>query len=298
MHTSRWQKYILRGFQYAISLLWAFFALFPIYWVITSSLKEPKDVFATPPKWFFKPTLHNYEVVLGLKIPKELEGVTEELAGEIRSEFIRYLMNTLFVSVGSTFLSLAIGSLSAYALARGPLAKRKKRVVLGGILITQLIPPVVLLIPIYVLWQSLKLLHTHTGLIVAYLSLSLPFTIWMMYSFFVELPVELEEAAMVDGCSRWQSFEKITLPLSAPGLVVTAIFVFITTWNEFLFSSVLAGEAAKTISPSILIFITDKAILWGRLYAAGSAILLPILLFTFLVQKYIGIGMTSGALKG
>ena len=120
----------------------------------------------------------------------------------------------------------------------------------------------------------------------------------MMYGFFVDLPAELEEAAMVDGCTRIHAFIKILLPLAAPGLAVTAVFLILGAWNDFLFSSVLAGATAKTLSPSILHFITDKAILWGRLYAAGSTILVPVVIFTLLVQRYMGIGLTGGALKG
>ena len=184
----------------------------------------------------------------------------------------------------------------AYTLARAEMKSRRS--ILAGILVTRLIPPVVILVPIYVLWRSLHLLHTHVGMILAYLTFNLPFTIWMMHGFFSDIPVELEQAAMVDGCSRLQALVKIVLPLSAPGLAATSVFAILNAWNEFLFASVLAGERVRTLAPSILAFITDKAILWGHLYAAGSAVLIPVVIFAFLVQKYMGTGLTGGALKG
>jgi len=272
------------------------FSLFPVYWTFASSLKKPADVFALPVKWIFKPTLHNYEVVWGLKVGEEIEGVSEEMAGQGQTQFPRYLLNTVVVAAGSTLFALVVGGMAAYSLARGRF--RARRSIMAGILITRLIPPVVILVPLYVLWRSLHLLDTHIGLIIAYMTFNLPFTIWMMYGFFVDLPSELEEAAMVDGCTRLQAFIKILLPLAAPGLAVTAVFLILAAWNDFLFSSVLVGETAKTLSPSILNFITDKAILWGRLYAAGSTILIPVVIFTLLVQRYMGIGLTGGALKG
>jgi len=270
--------------------------VFPIYWTIASSLKTPADVFAMPPKWFFTPTTHNYEVVFGLKIPTELEGITEEQAGAAQSQFPRYLLNTVIISLGSTLLSLALGCGAAYALARAKL--RSRQAILLSVLVTRLIPPVVILVPIYILWRNMGLLNSHLGMILAFLTFNLPFTIWIMHSFFVELPVELEEAAMVDGCSRTQTLIKIVLPLAAPGLAATSVFLVLGAWNEFLFASVLAGGDARMLAPSILAYITDKAILWGRLYAASSVILLPVLILTFLVQRFMGRGLIGGALKG
>ena len=292
----KWRHWLKRLFQYTVLIIWTVFSLFPVYWTFASSLKEPQDVFALPVKWIFKPTMHNYEVVWGLKVGSEIEGVSGEIAGQGQTQFPRYLFNTVVIASGSTLLALVFGGMAAYSLARGRF--RTRRTIMAGILITRLIPPVVILVPIYVLWRSLHLLDTHIGLIIAYLTFNLPFTIWMMYGFFVDLPAELEEAAMVDGCTRIQAFIKILLPLAAPGLAVTAVFLILGAWNDFLFSSVLAGATAKTLSPSILHFITDKAILWGRLYAAGSTILIPVVIFTLLVQRYMGIGLTGGALKG
>lgn len=285
-----------RVLQYGVLTLWCLFALFPIYWTFASSLKTPPEVFAMPVKWIFQPTTHNYEVVWGLKVGTELEGVTEEVVGQGQSQFPKYLANTLIIASGAALMSLVFGCAAAYALARGNI--RGRRTIMTATLVTRLIPPVVILVPIFVMWRSLKLLDTHFGLMVAYLTFSLPFTIWMMYSFFLELPVDLEEAALVDGCSRVQGLVKIVLPLVSPGLAATAVFLILGAWNDFLFSSILVRSTAKTLSPAILHFITDKAILWGRLYAAGGTILVPVVIFTFMVQRYMGIGLTGGALKG
>lgn len=285
-----------RIIQYTILIFWSIFMLFPVYWAFASSLMEPVDVFAMPPKWFFQPTLHNYQVVFGLTIPTELEGVSEEMQGAGQSQFPNYLLNTVVIAIGSTLLSLAVGTTAAYALARGRI--RSRNAILIGILATRLIPPVVILVPIYILWRNLHLLNTYSGMILAFLTFNLPFTIWMMHSFFLDLPEELEDAAMVDGCSRTVALVRIVLPLAAPGLAATAVFVFLTSWNEFLFASVLAGGSVKTLAPTILSYITDKAILWGRLYAASCAILLPVLILTFFVQRFMGRGLVGGAVKG
>jgi multiple sugar transport system permease protein len=294
--TRRRRHFWKRVVQYSLLLFWSLLMIFPIYWTLASSLKTPADVFAMPPKWFFTPTFHNYEVVFGLTVPTELEGITEEQAGTNQSQFPLYLLNTVAISLGSTLLSLALGCTAAYTLARAQL--RSRRAIMLSVLVTRLIPPVVILVPIYILWRNLHLLNSHLGMIVAFLTFNLPFTIWMMHSFFVELPVELEEAAMVDGCSRTQALLKIVLPLAAPGLAATSVFLVLGSWNEFLFASVLGGGEARMLAPSILAFITDKAILWGRLYAASSVILLPVLILTFLVQRFMGKGLIGGALKG
>jgi multiple sugar transport system permease protein len=275
---------------------WAIITVFPILWVFTSSVKTPEQIFEMPPKWIFTPTLHNFEVVLGLKIPTELETVTQEGSGQIQSKFPRYLLNSVIIALGSTALSLIIGAPAAYSLARHKL--RGAQAVLTGLILCRLVPPITLVIPIYILMRNLQLLDTYQGLILVYLAFNLPFTIWILRGFFLDIPVELEEAALVDGSSRYGAFVRIALPLVAPGLATTAIFSIIFSWNEFLFASILTTEKARTITPSISTFITDKAILWGRLYAAAAIVLLPVMIFALLVQKHFGRGVTSGAIKG
>jgi multiple sugar transport system permease protein len=281
---------------YVILSLWMVFTLFPVAWLLLSSVKDPNDVFAMPPKWIFTPTLHNYDVVLGFEVPTELETVTEAQAGTGSSPFPRVLLNTVIVSLGTTVLALTLGSAAAYALTR--FFHRQRTGLLVSIMVTRLIPPIVLIIPIYVLFRNLDLLDTHAGLILAYLTFSLPFVIWMMRGFLLDIPIELEEAALIDGASRFQALCKVVLPLAAPGLAATAIFVILLAWNDFFYALILTSRDARTLTPYIGGFITDKAVLWGRLYASSALVMLPVLVFGLAAQKQLAHGLTGGAVKG
>ena len=281
---------------YVILSFWMVFTLFPVVWLLVSSLKEPAQVFAMPPQWIFVPTLHNYEVALGLTIPTELETVTETSAGTGMSPFPKFLFNTFVVAIGTTVLALSLGSAAAYALTR--FYPRWRNGILMGVMVTRLVPPIVLIIPIYILWRNFDLLDTHVGLILAYLTFALPFVIWMMRGFLLDIPIELEEAAMIDGASRLQALVRVVLPLAAPGLAATAIFVILLAWNDFFYALILTSGNARTVTPYIGGFITDKAILWGRLYASSAIIMLPVLVFGLAVQKQLAHGLTGGAVKG
>jgi multiple sugar transport system permease protein len=276
---------------------WALLTLLPIVWIFASSVKTPEQIFEMPPSWLFKPTLHNFRGVLGFSIPNELENVgSSQAAAGVKSQFPRYLLNTVIVAVSTTVLSLLLGAPAAYALARHRF--RGARLILTGLILTRLVPPITIVIPVYVVLNKLHLLDTYRGLVLVYLAINLPFTIWILRGFFLDIPVELEESSQVDGSTRYGAFARIALPLVAPGLATTAIFSIIFAWNEFLFASILTQDHARTITPSISDFITDKAILWGRLYAAAAIVLLPVILFAMVVQKHFGRGVTSGAIKG
>jgi multiple sugar transport system permease protein len=281
---------------YVILSVWMVFTLFPVVWLLVSSVKEPSQVFAMPPQWVFVPTLHNYEVALGLTIPTELETVTEASVGTGLSPFPKFLFNTFVVAIGTTVLALGLGSAAAYALTR--FFPKYRNGILMGVMVTRLVPPIVLIIPIYVLWRNFDLLDTHAGLILAYLTFALPFVIWMMRGFLMDIPIELEEAAMIDGASRFQALVRVVLPLAAPGLAATAIFVILLAWNDFFYALILTSGNARTVTPYIGGFITDKAILWGRLYASSAIIMLPVLVFGLVVQKQLAHGLTGGAVKG
>ena len=274
---------------------WIIFALLPVFWIYISSVKEPPDVFKIPPKWIFTPTLHNYEVVLGMKYGTEselsMEGVKPPL-----SRFREFIGNSILLSGSTTLFNITAGMLAAYALVR--LRFRGKQIVLVGMLFTRMVPPIMLILPIFLIWRQLGLLGTYHGLALAYLSFGLPFSIWMMRGYLMDIPADLEEAAMVDGSSRLGAFFRVTLPLAAPGLAATAVFNFIGAWNEFFFAIILGNNQIKTVTVEILTYVTDYAILFGRLFAAAGLILLPIIVFTFFVQKYIATGLTGGALKG
>jgi multiple sugar transport system permease protein len=288
---------IVNVFAYVCLGFWMLFAIFPVAWAYLQSFKMPQEIFVLPPKLIFQPTLHNYLVVFGLQYGNELENVAQTTATTgVTSEFPRYFLNSLIVSTGTTVMALILGASTAYSLAR--FRYKAKQTILLSILLVRMIPGIVLIIPFYLLYRDLGLIDTHLGLIIAYLSFNLPFTIWMMRGFFLDIPVELEEAAMVDGASRVAALVRIVLPLAAPGMAATAIFALLLSWNEFLFAVLLTSNNAKTLSPSILSYITDKAVLWGRLYAAGCSIILPVLIFSVSVQKYLARGLTGGAVKG
>ena len=188
-------------FAYACLGFWMVFALFPVVWAYLQSLKPPEQIFVLPPKLIFEPTLHNYLVVFGLQIGSELENVSATQAtGGVASQFPHYFMNSLIVSTSTTLLALVLGASAAYSLAR--FRYSGKFYILMAILLVRMIPAIVLIIPFYVLFRSMGLIDTYAALIIAYLSFNLPFTIWMMRGFFLDIPVELEEAAMVDGASR------------------------------------------------------------------------------------------------
>lgn len=276
-------------------LIWLLISLFPVYWVYASSLKDPIDVFAIPPKWLFTPTTHNYEVVLGLRYGTEAElsmlGVTPPL-----SKLPQNFLNSLTISTATTIISLALGTLAAYALVR--LRIRHQGAVLTGILVTRMIPRISLALPLFILWRSLGLIDTLYGLTLAYLSFSIPFTVWMMRGYLLDVPEELEDSAMVDGCSRLGALFRITLPLVAPGLSATAVFTFLGCWNEFLFGLLLSNNVAKPVTVEIMTFLTPQAVLYGRLFAASGLILLPVVIFTLFAQRYVATGLTGGALKG
>ncbi len=277
--------------------LWMLFAVFPVVWSYLNSFKPPEQIFELPPNVIFTPTLHNYAVIFGLEVGAEAEGVAQtQAATGAASQLPKYFMNSLIISVGTTVLSLAIGCLAAYSLARFRFAA--KRYMLLAILFVRMVPTVVLAIPIYTLWRALGLIDTHQGLILAYLSFNLPFVIWMMRGFFVDIPVEIEEAALIDGCSRLNALIRVILPLAAPGIATTSVFALLLGWNEFLFAVLLTADKAKTLTQAILNYVTDRAILWGNLYAAASIVLLPVLLFSLVVQKHLARGLTGGAVKG
>ncbi|MBV9170940.1 MAG: carbohydrate ABC transporter permease [Chloroflexi bacterium] len=284
-------------FSWMCLSVWMIFAIFPVFWGYLNSFKPPEQIFDLPPKLIFTPTLHNYAVIFGLEVGAEAEGVTQtqQATGAV-SQLPRYFLNSLIISTGTMVLSLLLGCLAAYSLARFNF--RAKRYMLLSVLFVRMVPAVVLVIPIYTLWRALGLLDTHQGLILAYLSFNLPFVIWMMRGFFVDIPVEIEEAALIDGCSRLSALVRVILPLAAPGMAATAIFALLLGWNEFLFAVLLTADKAKTLTPAILNYVTDRAVLWGNLYAAASIVLLPVLIFSLAVQKHLARGLTGGAVKG
>lgn len=251
--------------------------LFPPVVLFLTSIKTELDALSFPPKWIFKPTLQNYTEIFEF------------------SPFARYLLNSFIVASLNTGVVLVLGSFAAYSLARFRFKGADD--IAFWILSVRMMPPVAAIIPIYIIMRNLRLLDTPWSLVITYLTFNLPFAVWMMRSFFREIPREIEESALVDGCSIFRSFRSIALPLAAPGLAATGILTFIFSWNEFLFALILTGSKAVTLPVGITGYMKETGINWGYMTAGGALALIPVIVFTVLAQKHLVKGLTMGALK-
>jgi multiple sugar transport system permease protein len=256
--------------------------LFPIYWIAANSFKYDIDIFAVPPQWVpVNPTLKHYD------------------AAFVQRPFLTYGLNSLIIAVSTTIVSVVFGTLAGYALARFQYPGTWRYQISFWILSTRMMPPIVTIIPLYIAFNYLGMLNTKPAVVIAYTAFNLPFATWMMKSYFQDLPVELEEAAMVDGDTRWGAFLRIALPLARPGLAATAIFCLISSWNEFLLALVLTlTERSQTLPIGIAGRVTQYNTYWGEISAAGFTACIPIMIFAFIVQKHLVRGLSFGAVKG
>lgn len=263
---------------YTLLLLVFIFYASPIVWMITSSFKTDADALSMPPKWFFKPTGSNY----------------------FEAFFNRGLMdnfwNSLTISAVSSILALVIGTPAAYAMSR--FRFRRKEDLFFWFLSTRMAPPVLAAIPMFILSRNIGIYDTVGLLIVMNMLVNLSWVVWMMRSFFDEIDVQIDESCMVDGCTRFSALWRIILPLSRPGLTATVIFCLILSWNEYFFALILTSVNATTLPAAISSFLTVHGLLWGQMCAAGTIIMLPIVIFVFFTQKQLVRGMTMGAVKG
>jgi len=260
-----------------MTLIYAAVILFPVFWMATMMFKPEAIMFERPTVWFFQPTLDNFDYV-------------------IEKGFLANLVTSILVASGSTILVVIIGTPAAYAFARFEMWRRDDLFLF--ILATRMAPPVVLIIPFYLIFAKIGLLDTYVGLIAAYLTFNLSFYVWVLRSFCRDLPAELEESAMVEGYSRTQTFIRIILPLLRPGIVSTAVLCFIFAWNEFLYAFMLGGTNVKTLPVAIPTLITAQGVKWGEMAIVGIIALLPVLVAVFALQKHIVRGLTMGAVKG
>jgi len=272
-------RYVLKTLFYIVLSFVIALAIFPIYWAITTSFKSKADALASPPVWIFKPILESYKYITYARIA-----------------FPRYLFNSLIISIGTAVIAISLGSLSAYALARYDF--KGKENIAFWMLSTRMMPPPAILIPIYIFMRTLKLVDTHLALILIDTIITLPFTVWVMRGFFEDIPIEIEEASLVDGCSRMGTFFRVVLPLSVPGLIVTALFCVMFSWNEFLFALVLTSTRAKTATVACTEFRGWMETAWGPACAAATITIIPILIITLFLQKHLIRGLTFGAVKG
>jgi len=267
--------------KYLVLAVITVWVLFPIYWMVIASLKTKLELLTVPPTfWPEKITWTNYESVLvGLPFPT-------------------YLLNSIIVVASAAAAAILIGSLAGYSLARLDLKAKFKNNIAFWILSTRMLPAIVVLVPIFAMYNKLDLLNTRFGLILLYTGAALPFAVWMMQSFIAELPADLEEAAWVDGDTRLGALFRIVLPLVAPGLVATSIFTIIVLWNEFLFALMLTSTRdLMTLPVGINGLITMYDWRWGEMTAVGTIAVIPILIFTLFVQRYLVRGLTLGGVK-
>jgi multiple sugar transport system permease protein len=253
--------------------------LFPLVWVLGLSLKTRLQVMATPPLYVWWPTLENYADVL------------------TRADFGRAFLNTMIVSTSAVLLSLCVGAPAAYAFARFPFTGRS--FLFFALLVMRMLPPIAVLVPMYVLFNKLGLATTRFSVVLADTTFSLPLVVWIMRGFFEDLPVELEESAWIDGASRYRAFVHIVLPLARPGLAAAAILCLQLAWNDFLFAAVLTNNATQTLPVLMSAFSAgDSGVDWGGLTASGMLVILPVIVFSFAAQRHLLAGLSSGAIKG
>jgi multiple sugar transport system permease protein len=275
---------------YALLILWAIISLFPLYWVFLTSIKDPVDVIAAPPKFFnFRPTLDNYLVVLRLI---EHTGLGETA----RVDFLAYFRDSLIEVPAAVILSLVLGLPVAYVLARYRFKLREN--VYFFFISLYFMPAVLVLIPLYLVYRTIGLYDTYLGLVLILQLVNLPLVVVIMRGFFEEISSEIEQSAMVDGSSRLQSIFKITLPLAMPGIMATTFLCTIFSWNNFLFGVILNGRLTQPVTVGILAFKSYEAVLWGQMAAASIITALPVLILAVLIQRYIVRGLSLGALKG
>jgi multiple sugar transport system permease protein len=267
-----------RAIIYVLAIIFVVGSIFPIVWLLLASFKDRVEIFSIPPVWFPKPKLDNY--------------ITEFSGNNSRLPF---LWNSIKVGLFSTLFTLIIGVLAAYGIARFPVPGRKH--IEFWILSVRMMPPVAVIVPLYLIMRSIKMLDKSSGLIIVHVAFNLPFVIWILAGFLRNIPKDIEEAALIDGCSWLQALLRISFPLAAPGLATTSIFSFMFSWNELLAALVLTGRNAKTLPVAISEYWSNTQIRWEAMAATSMVHIVPIIIVTFLIQRYIVRGLTLGAVK-
>lgn len=271
----RTRRTVLAALRYLAILIVVFILVFPFAWMLLSSFKNQIDITTNRNLLQFTPTLQNYHNVFQ------------------QQNYLQYLFNSFLVALASTVLSLVLGLPAAYGIARFHANW------LGVVLLTaRIIPGITFLVPWYIIFGRLGLLGSYWALILSHMLVGLPFIAWVMIPFFESLPHELEESARIDGATHFGAFFRIALPLAVPGIITASIMAFIFSWNNFMFSLVLAGDDTRTLPIAIFNFLSYSSVDWGGLMAAAVVITLPVLVMTLFVQRYIVAGLTAGATKG
>jgi multiple sugar transport system permease protein len=274
--TRRLLKWLGNGLL-VLMLVWT---LVPFYWMIATSLKKDKEIYG-------------YEATLIPRRPT-LDAYRRLFA---QTPFVKYMRNSTIIAVSTTLASLVLGCLGAYALAR--LRFPGRAIIARGLIFTYLVPPALLFIPLFTVLSTLSLIDTREGLILAYLGFTVPFSTWLLLGYFRSVPLELEEAALVDGCSRLSALVRIILPMSLPALAVVAFFSFTLAWSEFLYANVFVSSTeATTITTGLTLFIVEDVFFWGPMMGASCLATLPPIVVYLVFQRWVVKGLTLGAVKG
>jgi multiple sugar transport system permease protein len=254
--------------------------IFPFIWMLSTSIKPPEEIFTQVPRWIpLRPTLDNFKNIL------------------FNTSFPRYFLNSVVVGFITMVIALVVTVFAGYALSRYNF--RGKTAFSMWLLVSQMFPPVLLIIPIFVFMLKLGLVNTYASLIITYATFALPFSTWMLKAYFDTVPIDLEESAKVDGCNQIQALTKIILPLAAPGIVTVALFIFILAWHEYMFALTLTSTTEmRTLPVGISLFLGEYRTLWGSLMAGSVVVTTPVVIFFVYLQRYIVQGLTLGAVKG
>ena len=303
---SKASKWVAAG----LVTLYTIITLLPLVWIISTSFKTGPDSISYPPKVFFDPTVEGYvnlfttrtrPAVSELEALPPPEGLMEEIArrqGTIitgPSRFGERFLNSVIIGFGSTALSIFLGTLAAYAFSRFKVPLKDD--LLFFILSTRMMPPIAVAIPIYLMYRELGLSDTHLGMILLYTAVNISLAVWLLKGFIDEIPREYEEAALIDGYTRFQAFRKVVLPQAATGIASTAIFCLIFAWNEYAFAVLLTSGNAQTAPPFIPTIIGVGGQDWPAVAAGATLFLLPVMIFTILLRKHLLRGITFGAVR-
>ena len=261
---------------YAVMILVALFFLLPFVWILRCSMVSKAQAYMIPPDWSARLTVENYVTVMR------------------NNHFGKYFLNSLLVGLVSTLLSLLFGALASYWITR--ISSRPNPIKIT-ILCTQMIPPVVLVIPLAIMINRLRLGDTYIALSVSYLTFNLPYVIWQLFCFFQSIPKDLDEAAAVDGCTRMQAYFRIVLPLARPGLIASGVYCFIVSWNEFMFANNFAGLSTRTVPVAIAALETQDGLQVAEMCASCIIAILPVVFLSVFIKKYLVNGLTFGAVK-
>jgi len=266
-----------KTFVGCLVILAAVIYLFPVWWAVLSAFKPQERLVTLPPTIFFKPTVKTFYVIL------------------FQKDFLRTLLNSTIICGISIAITLVLGALAGYGLARFRIPGKEN--IASWILSTKMLPPVVTIIPFFIIFRNLRLIDTYRGLIILYILINVPIVVWITRSFFERIPISIEEAAMVDGCSRLAAIFRVTLPLSVPGIGVSAFFCFVFAWNELLYALILTTSRAKTVAVACAGLIEMRRLLWNEVGVAATVMMVPIIVFAIIFRKYMISGLTLGAVR-